>query len=336
MEARRVRRPPEARQPDPHLRLERRHARRDGQGDAERGHRQALRGASASTSQTVDGHEMEAFFAAFERAKRAGSGKPQLIIAKTLIGKGIPEVEGTQKAHGEGGAKFADAARKGLGLPAEPYYVCARGPRVLRRARARSSAAAIRRVDQDVRRLEGEEPGAGRASSRSRAPTRSHCPQDTAKRTPDAAALLAAVPEFPADTKIATRKAGQDVLQPLAAKVPLLIGGSADLYGSTLNYIGDLKAGNDDFNAGPPHGPQHPLRHPRARHVRDPQRHRRARHLPPERRDVPRLRRLLPRRRSASRRSATCRSSTSSRTTASASARTARRTSRSRRSPGCA
>ena len=40
------------------------------------------------------------------------------------------------------------------------------------------------------------------------------------------------------------------MLQPLAAKVPLLIGGSADLYGSTLNYIGDLKAGNDDFKPG--------------------------------------------------------------------------------------
>jgi transketolase len=63
------------------------------------------------------------------------------------------------------------------------------------------------------------------------------------------AALLAKIPEFPAGTKIATRKAGQDVLQPLAAQVPLLIGGSADLYGSTLNYIGDLKTGNDDFNA---------------------------------------------------------------------------------------
>src|SRR5580692_5971942 len=73
--------------------------------------------------QTVDGHEMEAFFAAFVRAKRAGSGKPQLIIAKTLIGRGIPEVEGTQKAHGEAGAKFGEAARKGLGLPAEPYFV---------------------------------------------------------------------------------------------------------------------------------------------------------------------------------------------------------------------
>ena len=72
-------------------------------------------------------------------------------------------------------------------------------------------------------------------------------PAGAANKAPDVTALLAAIPEFPADTKIATRKAGQDVLQPLAAKNPLLIGGSADLYGSTLNYIGDLKAGDDDF-----------------------------------------------------------------------------------------
>src|SRR6187401_3310717 len=73
--------------------------------------------------QTIDGHELDTFHAAYERAKAAGSGKPQLIIAKTLIGKGIPEVAGTQKAHGEGGAKFADAARKALGLPDEHYYI---------------------------------------------------------------------------------------------------------------------------------------------------------------------------------------------------------------------
>ena len=194
----------------------------------------------------------------------------------------------------------------------------------------------VRRLDEDVRRLEGDEPEARRRSSRTRGPSPQRCPRTRRSKTPDAAALLAAIPEFPADTKIATRKAGQDVLQPLAAQVPLLIGGSADLYGSTLNYIGDLKTGNDDFKPGAPRRAQHPLRHPRARHVRDPERHRRARHLPPERRDVPGLRRLLPRRRSAWRRSATCRSSTSSRTTASASARTARRTSRSRRSPACA
>ena len=40
------------------------------------------------------------------------------------------------------------------------------------------------------------------------------------------------------------------MLQPLAKQNPLLIGGSADLYGSTLNYIGDLKARDDDFSPG--------------------------------------------------------------------------------------
>src|SRR4029079_13649494 len=72
----------------------------------------------------------------------------------------------------------------------------------------------------------------------------------TKHKTADRRALLAAVPPFAADTKIATRKAGQDVLQPLARVTPLLIGGSADLYGSTLKYIGDLKTGDDDFNPG--------------------------------------------------------------------------------------
>ena len=45
----------------------------------------------------MDGNDMDAFLAAFENARRPRSGKPQLIIAKTLIGKGIPEVAGTQR-----------------------------------------------------------------------------------------------------------------------------------------------------------------------------------------------------------------------------------------------
>jgi transketolase len=59
--------------------------------------------------QTVPGNDMAAFLTAFEKAK-AATGKPQLIIARTLIGKGIPEVAGTSKAHGEGGAKFIVSA----------------------------------------------------------------------------------------------------------------------------------------------------------------------------------------------------------------------------------
>ncbi len=198
--------------------------------------------------ETIDGHEMEAFSAAYERAKHSGSGKPQLIIAKTLIGKGVPEVEGTQKAHGEAGAKFSDAARKGLGLPPEPYYVSA-PVRAFFAERAKELGARYTEWTKTFAAWTAKNPALAEQLAVSRAFAFT-VPQDTAKRTPTTEALFSAIPEFPADTKIATRKAGQDVLQPLAAKVPLLIGGSADLYGSTLNYIGDLKAGDDDFKPG--------------------------------------------------------------------------------------
>jgi transketolase len=77
--------------------------------------------------QTIDGHDMAAFLKAFNRAKKTKSGKPQLIIARTTIGKGIPEVAGTAKGHGEGGAKFADGARAGLGLPADQHFFVSDG-----------------------------------------------------------------------------------------------------------------------------------------------------------------------------------------------------------------
>ncbi len=43
-------------------------------------------------TQTVDGYDMPGFLKAFNRAKKAKSGKPQLIIIRTLIAKGIAEV----------------------------------------------------------------------------------------------------------------------------------------------------------------------------------------------------------------------------------------------------
>src|SRR5438477_3500689 len=54
--------------------------------------------------------------------------------------------------------------------------------------------------------------------------------------------IYAKIPEFPKDSKLATRKAGSEALQPIAQAMPLLISGSADLHGSTLNYI---KEGGD-------------------------------------------------------------------------------------------
>ena len=71
----------------------------------------------------VDGHDLDALHAAITAAKANRNGKPKLIEAKTIIGKGIPQVAGTAAGHGEGGAKFSDEARKGLGLPDEHFYV---------------------------------------------------------------------------------------------------------------------------------------------------------------------------------------------------------------------
>jgi transketolase len=180
--------------------------------------------------QEVDGHNMEEFLAVFEKAKGATSGRPQFIIAHTLIGKSIPEVAGTSKAHGEGGAKFVDAARKGLGLPAEKFY-----------------------VSSEVRNYFGEHKQtlkrAYDAWQKTFAEWREENPKlaamlDQGVKREIPTDLLSHIPAFAADTKIATRKAGNLVLQPLAQALPLLIGGSADLYGSTLNYIESDK----DFN----------------------------------------------------------------------------------------
>jgi transketolase len=182
--------------------------------------------------QTVDGYDMAGFLKAFNKAKRAKSGKPQLIIIHTIIAKGIPEVQGTQKGHGEGGAKFADAARAGLGLPADQLFFVSDDVRAYFAERKRRLVRAGSRWHRIFKawRLANPEKAALLDSSRT---------------APSAAHLLAKIPLFAPDVKLnGTRAAGRDVLQPLAAELPLLIGGSADLYGSTLNYI----AADKDFD----------------------------------------------------------------------------------------
>ena len=175
--------------------------------------------------QTVDGHDMAAFLKAFTKAKKAKSGKPQLIIARTIIGKGIPEVQGTAKAHGEGGAKFGDAARIGLGLPADQHFFVSDDVRTYF---AGHKARLVRGYNKWNRTFK-----AWRESNADKAAL-----LESASAHPTAAHLIEKIPVFPADTKHpGTRGSGREVLQPLAAELPLLISGSADLHGSTYNYI---------------------------------------------------------------------------------------------------
>jgi transketolase len=174
--------------------------------------------------QVIDGNDMAAILHAFEAAK-AATGHPQLIIAKTIIGKGIPEVAGTAKAHGEGGAKFVDAARKGLGLPDEHFFVSKETHAFF----AQRKQALIGKYQEWQKTFAAWEKANPKLAEE----------LATGQTMKPPADLLSKIPEFPADAKIATRKAGGDVLQPIAQAMPTLISGSADLYGSTLNYIKD-------------------------------------------------------------------------------------------------
>ena len=143
---------------------------------------------------------------------------------------------GTYKAHGEASAKFVDAARKALGLPDEHYF-----------------------VSQDVSGYFAEHKKKllveyGRwektyESWRSKNPDKAKLLDDGLERKVPSD-LLSEIPEFPKDAKLATRKAGGEVLQPIAQAMPLLMSGSADLYGSTMNYIKD----GGDFSRDNPGG----------------------------------------------------------------------------------
>ncbi|MDQ3115039.1 MAG: transketolase [Verrucomicrobiota bacterium] len=175
--------------------------------------------------QEVDGHDMQAFLDALRIAKESDNGKPKFIIAHTLIGKGIPEVAGTAKAHGEGGAKFAEEARKNLGLPKEAYFVSDE----VRDYFAGHKKQLLEEYDRWEKNYQ---------SWRKKNADKAQLLDDAIeKKVP--ADLFAKIPNFPNDAKIATRKAGSEVLQPLAQALPFLISGSADLHGSTLNYIKD-------------------------------------------------------------------------------------------------
>jgi transketolase len=186
--------------------------------------------------QEINGQDMQAFLDALESAKENDNGRPKFIVAHTLIGKGIPEVEGTFKAHGEAGAKFVDAARKGLGLPDEHYFVS--------KETYDYFATHKKKLLADYERWEKSY-----NDWRQKNPEQAKQLDAAVERKVDSD-LLSKIPEFPKDSKLATRKAGSEALQPVAQAVPVLISGSADLHGSTLNYIKD----GGDFTRETPSG----------------------------------------------------------------------------------
>jgi transketolase len=172
---------------------------------------------------TIDGHDLDAINEAITKAKSDDNGKPKLIICKTEIGRGIPEVAGTAAGHGEGGAKFAESARSGLGLPEGTFHVSENVSSYF----AEHAKGLAEKYDEWKIKFD---------EWSSANPEKAQLLSDGIKgKVPEN--LMDLVPAFDAGTKLATRAAGGEVLQPIAEAMPMLVSGSADLYGSTKNYI---------------------------------------------------------------------------------------------------
>jgi transketolase len=185
----------------------------------------------------ADGNDVEAIDAAIQQAKP--DPRPSLILCRTQIGYGLPTRQGTAKAHGEPpGDEELNRAKDNLGWPQEPrFYV------------PEDVLAHFREAVEHGSRAENEwrtRLSAYRAIFPSQAAEftrRLRC--DPANRVsyclPDG--WEDALPSFPADPKgTATRAASGKVINAVAAKLPELLGGSADLAPSNNTWINGAAA----------------------------------------------------------------------------------------------
>ncbi len=189
--------------------------------------------ASGWDAAAIDGHDPEAIARAIEAARETDA--PSMIACRTTIAYGAPEKAGTSASHGSplGEAEIA-GARAALDWPHPPFVVPDDILAAWREVGARGNAAreAWKRrfaqlpADQRTefeRVIAGEPPAAA------------------------AGALDAVKQGFAADRpKQATRKSSGQVLDAVAAVVPELIGGSADLTGS----VNTLAKGQEIVAAG--------------------------------------------------------------------------------------
>jgi transketolase len=167
--------------------------------------------------QEIDGHDTDAIRDAIAAA-RAATDKPSMIACKTIIGFGFPTKAGTQKAHSDApGVEEIAGARKILGWDSPPFVI----PESLL-----SEWRAIGAKGREARMAWAERVKAAPAALRAEFERRNdgHLPADWKK------AIAAARAEFVASGKdMATRSASGAVLDHLAAAIPELLGGSADL-----------------------------------------------------------------------------------------------------------
>ena len=188
--------------------------------------------------QHVDGLDIEAVDEALSNAKLVRD-RPSLIVARTTIGYGSPNRAGTAKAHGEPlGEDELKLTKQALNWPLEPtFYIPDEALAHFRQAVDKGSELENEWNERFANYAEAFGDKAAEFTARMNGQLPDGWDND--------------LPTWDADPKgIATRKASEKALNAIAKNLPALMGGSADLAGSTNTLI----AGAESFQAQTPRG----------------------------------------------------------------------------------
>lgn len=180
-----------------------------------------------------DGNDTESLASAIEAAQ-AEKDRPSLILVRTHIGYGSPNKQDSPSAHGEPlGTEEIRLTKENLGWPQEPFYIDEQVRDYF--GRAMEKGAYLETKWQEL--FDSYAGSFSDLADEYRRWMKGLLPQGWDKY----------IPVFPADDKgMATRAASGTVLNALAARMPNLIGGSADLAPSTKTII----KGAGDFGPG--------------------------------------------------------------------------------------
>ncbi len=180
----------------------------------------------------VDGNDPEAIEQALRDAGK-GSGKPNMIIARTNIGYGSPNKQDSASSHGSPlGREELAMVRKKFGFPEDRSFV------IPETVAAHMSGVAEKGAQNEAAWAELRE-----AYNETHPELAAQISDILNNRLPEAWQTL--LPEFKPEEELATRQASHKILHALIGKIPFLAGGSADLAPST----GTALAGAVDFNS---------------------------------------------------------------------------------------
>ncbi|HFU4448769.1 TPA: transketolase [Streptococcus suis] len=176
------------------------------------------------TDLVTDGTDVDAIFAAIEKAKTAG--KPSLIEIKTVIGHGSPNKAGSNAAHGAPlGPDEAEATRKALDWNYAPFEIPAEVYTDFKANVANRGAAAY---DAWVKLVEDYKAAYPELADEVTAILEG---RELAELKPED------FPVYENGFSQATRNSSQDAINAAAAVLPNFFGGSADLAHSNMTVI---------------------------------------------------------------------------------------------------